>query len=233
MDGWIELARGPLFRLSLAILVLGLAYRVASVLVMAAAAWRRAGDRDLPLRRIAATTARWLLPVRLVRARPVYSLLSVVFHVGIVALPLFLAGHVVLWQHTVPIPWPVLPPAVADVLAVAALVAVVTMLVSRAATPAARALTGWQDVAALALTGLVLGAGVLAAHPAVSPFGARGVLLVHILAGDLALVLTPFTKLVHCILLPFTRLVFELGWHFPAESGRHVAVVLSKENEPV
>ncbi len=28
MDGWIDLARGPLFRIALAICVLGLAYRV-------------------------------------------------------------------------------------------------------------------------------------------------------------------------------------------------------------
>ena len=40
---------------------------------------------------------------------------------------------------------------------------------------------------------------------------------------DLALVLTPLTKIVHCILAPLTQLLAEAGWHFPAASGRNVA----------
>ena len=30
-----------------------------------------------------------------------------------------------------------------------------------------------------------------------------------------------------------TRLLSEVAWHFPADSGRHVAVALGKENEPI
>ena len=58
-------------------------------------------------------------------------------------------------------------------------------------------------------------------------------LLIHMLAGNLALILTPLTKIVHCVLYPLTQLLSEIGWHFPAESGRHVAIALAKENEPV
>ncbi len=61
----------------------------------------------------------------------------------------------------------------------------------------------------------------------------RGLVLVHVLVGDLALILTPLTKIVHCILYPLTQLLSEVGWHFPAASGRHVAVALAKEQEPI
>ena len=33
--------------------------------------------------------------------------------------------------------------------------------------------------------------------------------------------------------MPLTQLISEIGWHFPAESGKHVAVALAKENEPI
>jgi hypothetical protein len=57
--------------------------------------------------------------------------------------------------------------------------------------------------------------------------------LLHVLGGDLVLIMIPTTKIAHCVLYPFTQLLFQLGWHFPADTGRHVAIALRKENEPV
>ena len=76
IESWIDLARGPLFRVSLGILVLGLIYRFAVAAVQVAAAWRRAGDRQLPTAAIASATLGWLFPRRLLRARPLYSVAS-------------------------------------------------------------------------------------------------------------------------------------------------------------
>lgn len=233
MDAWIELFRGPLFRLSLLTCGLGLAYRLGNAAVATAAAWRRAGDRGIPIGSVVRTVFHWLFPHRLVRARPAYSAASFLFHVGIVLVPLFLAGHVALLAGVLPRWWPTLSPAVADTLTVIAVLALAFLLAARAATAAARALTSVQDVAVLALLLVVLGAGFFAAHPRVSPISARTALLVHVAAGNLALLLTPFTKLVHCVLVPVSHLLAEVGWHFPAESGRHVAIALNKENEPV
>ena len=82
------------------------------------------------------------------------------------------------------------------------------------------------------LLALVL-SGYWAAHPTASPLAPRTMVLIHMLLGNLALVLTPLTKIVHCVLYPLTQLIGELGWHFPAATGRHVAVALAKEDEPV
>lgn len=233
MDAWIEIARGPLFRIALAVLIFGLLYRVGAAMAQIVATWRRAGDRRLPLAAVARATASWLVPVRLLKAKPAYAVLSLFFHVGIIALPLFLAGHVALVRASVGVAWAAFPPVVADALTLVTLAALVGLLVGRFASASSRALTRPSDALILLLLIVVVGCGFLAAHPGLSPFAARTMLLLHVLAGDLALALTPLSKIAHCIIYPFTQLIFELAWHFPAASGRDVAVALSKEGEPV
>jgi nitrate reductase gamma subunit len=233
MDLWIETARGPLFRIALTVLILGLTYRVVVVVFQIAAAWLRAADRRLPGAEIVAATLGWLLPVRLLRSRPVYSAASFLFHVGMIVVPLFLAGHVALLVGILPGGWPTLSPSVADVLTLACLAALVVLLVGRVGVKPARRLTRTQDVILLVVLLLTVLFGYLAAHPTQSPFGARAVLLFHILGGNLVLVLIPTTKIAHCVLYPFTQLLFQLGWHFPAQTGRHVAMALAKEDEPI
>jgi nitrate reductase gamma subunit len=233
IEHWIDLAGGPLFRISLGILVFGLAYRLGVVLIQVIAAWRRAGDRRLPTGAVAAATLGWLLPKRLLRARPFYSVASFSFHIGIILVPLFLVGHVVLLRGYLPRDWPRLDPLLADVLTLVCAVALGGLLVGRMISRMARALSKTQDVAVVAVLFLLVLSGFFASHPMLSPLEARSMLLIHMLLGNLALILTPMTKIVHCVLYPLTQLVFELGWHFPAETGRHVAVALHKEGEPV
>jgi hypothetical protein len=232
-DTWIDLARGPLFRFSLAVCLLGLIYLAATTAVSIALAWWRAGDRKLPLAALARATARWIVPVRLIRARPLYSVASLVFHAGILLVPLFSIGHVRLWQQRLPLPWPVLPAGIADGLSVAAVVALAAVLVGRWSSRVSRGMSRAQDVLVLLLLLAVALTGVLVAHPTWSPVNARVVLLAHLLLADATLVLTPMTKIAHCVLFPVLQLVFEVGWHFPAASGRHVAIALAKEDERV
>jgi hypothetical protein len=233
IESWIDFARGPLLRVSFGILVLGLIYRFAVAVVQVVTAWRRAGDRQLPTAAIASATLGWLFPKRLLRARPLYSFASFSFHVGIILVPLFLVGHVVLLEGYLPRAWPRLDPLLADVLALVSIVALGAVMLGRTISNTALALNKTQDLAVLVVLFLLVLSGFLASHPMLSPLGARTMLLAHMLFGNLALILTPTTKIVHCVLYPLTQLVFELGWHFPAETGRHVAVVLKKEGEPI
>ena len=116
---------------------------------------------------------------------------------------------------------------------IALLIALVILLVGRVGVKSARKLTRSQDVLLLVVLLLTVLFGYLAAHPTQSPLAARAMLLFHILGGNLVLVLIPTTKIAHCVLYPFTQLLFQLGWHFPAETGRHVAIALAKEDEPI
>ena len=233
MDLWIETARGPLFRIALTIMLLGLGYRVVVVVSQIAIAWFRAADRRLPGNDIVAATLGWLMPVHLLRSRPLYSAASFLFHVGVIVVPLFLVGHAALLAGILPRSWPTLNSTVADGLTLACLAALVVLLMGRVAVKSARKLTRAQDVLILVALLMTVLFGFLAAHPTQSPFDARAMLLFHILGGNLVLVLMPTTKIAHCVLYPFTQLLFQLGWHFPAATGRHVAVALAKEDEPI
>jgi nitrate reductase gamma subunit len=231
MDAWIDLARGPLFRLALASCLLGLGYHLGNTLWMLVQSHRRSTDKELALGSVASATFGSLLPFR--RRRPLQTVAGVAFHVGILLVPLFYVGHVTLWQGMMPIPWPTLGPAVSDALTLATVTGLATLLLLRLLVRSSRELTTTADVAVLVLLLVVTGSGYWAAHPTSSPTSARPMLLVHLLAANLALFLTPLTKIVHCILAPLNQLVSEVAWHFPAESGAHVAVALGKENDPV
>ncbi len=53
MDGWLHVARGPLFQAALAFMLLGLARQLALTLWEAGRAYRRAGDRTIPAGQVA------------------------------------------------------------------------------------------------------------------------------------------------------------------------------------
>ncbi len=233
MDTWILAARGPLFRLALAVCLLGLAYRLGTALWHVRAAHGRAGDKRLPTKAIWQATWQWLLPLRLLRCQPIHGLASFLFHLGLLSLPLFYVGHVTLWRATLPGWWPAIGPVLGDWLTLAALAGLGLILGLRLLSSVSRDLTTPADVGILLLLLALTGTGYLAAHPTACPGDPRLMVLLHILAGDLALILTPLTKIVHCVLSPLTQLLSEVGWHFPADSGRRVAVALGKENEKV
>ncbi len=233
MDGWIALAKGPFFRVALTICLLGLAYRLGTTIWQIRTAYHRAGDKRLNSHAILKATLQWLVPARLFRMRPVYGLASLAFHIGLILVPLFYVGHVTLWQRTLPLAWPTFGTLLSDILSLVTIVALSSILLLRMFVTASRDLTNREDVVILFVLLALTLSGYWAAHPASSPISPRSMLLAHILLGDLALILTPTTKIVHCVLSPLTQLLSEVGWHFPADSGRHVAMALSKENEPL
>ncbi|HKJ03778.1 MAG TPA: hypothetical protein VJ997_15025 [Longimicrobiales bacterium] len=233
MNAWLHFARGPLFQAALAFMLLGLARLFALTLWEAGRTYHRAGDKSIPTRQVLRATLRWLVPAGRLRNRWPYSLTTLVFHVGAILVPLFLAGHIALWERGVGLSWPALPNAVATVLTLAVVAAAAAVVVLRAGSRASRPLSRFQDYALPVLIAVLFSAGFLVMHPAWSPVPAKATLLVHVLTGDLLIFLVPLTKLSHMILLPLTQLVSELAWHFPPDAGRRVAVALGKENEPI
>jgi hypothetical protein len=58
-------------------------------------------------------------------------------------------------------------------------------------------------------------------------------MFVHVMSGNLVLVMIPFSKLSHAVLFPTTQLVSEMAWHLVPNSGEKVVLSLGKENEPI
>jgi nitrate reductase gamma subunit len=224
---------GPLFWTALAFMILGLLRHVGLTLWEGARAYQRAGDKDIPFGKVLATTLMWLIPIGRLRNRWLFSISTLSFHVGVILVPLFLAGHIKLWREGVGLSWPALPNGVATTLTWIVIAAAVAVVIQRAGAKDSRALGRFQDYALPLFIAVPFLSGFLVMHPAWNPFSRDPTLLIHVLSADLLIFMVPLTKLSHMILLPFTQLVSELAWHFPSDAGSRVAVTLGKENEPI
>jgi nitrate reductase gamma subunit len=161
----------------------------------------------------------WLIPwgSSSMRRQPLFTLMFFLFHICLLATPLFLNAHNILWDEAFGVsPWS-MPDKVADILCMVLLVAGLYLLGRRIIRPEVRILTGAGDVALLLLTLLPFLTGLLAYHQW-GPY--ETLLLIHIISAEVLLVLIPFTKLGHMVLFFFTRSVigFEMGGRRGARS---------------
>lgn len=230
-----DLARGPLLKLSLLVMAAGL-LRVGLLQIWELGwAYGRAGDQVVSWPVIIKRSLAWLLPWRYwgPESRRLYNLTSFVFHVGIIAVPLCLAGHVALWQQELGVSWFALSPVVADLLTVLTVVALAGLLVGRAVNAGSRTLSKRQDWLIPILCMLPFVTGFLVAHPRFSPIDVQVVYLLHMLSAELLLILVPFTKLVHIVLFWSNRVSSEFGWRFAPGAGEQVRATLGKEGQGV
>jgi nitrate reductase gamma subunit len=233
IEFWLELARGPVFRVALVLMILGLLRHAILTWIGITRMIASAGDRRIPYCRVVCTTLLWLFPFTKLNNRLWYSITSVVFHVGLIVTPLFLAAHIRLWKHGLGFSWTAVSHDAADVLTIATIAAGITLVTGRIANRHSRAISRFQDFVLPVLLIVPFLSGLLASRPALNPFSYEGIMLVHVMSGNLILTLIPFSKLAHAVLLPTAQLVSEVAWHFPADSGAKVALALQKEANQV
>lgn len=233
VEAWIVFARGPLFRTALAFMILGLSRHAIATIWESVAIIHRAGDKSIPWPQVLGATLKWLLPVGQITSRVLFGLTTLAFHVSIIVVPIFLAGHIELWERGIGLSYTAIPNSVADVLTIVAIVTAGLLALERAAARDSRALSRFQDYALPLLVAAPFATGFLVMHPDWNPFSRETAFLMHVLSADVLLILIPLTKLTHMVLLPATQLISELAWHFPPDAGTKVAVTLGKEREPV
>jgi nitrate reductase gamma subunit len=233
MIEWLEWARGPAFVFSFTLMVLGLARNLLLTIWGVISALMKAGDKKIPWKNISITSLEWLFPIKKLKERIVYSLASILFHVGLILVPVFLIEHVALWQRGIGISWPTISQSLADGLTLLTLTMIIALLIGRISNPTARALSRGQDFVLLILIALPFASGFLASHPALNPFNYHGTMLVHVMSANLIMCLIPFTKLCHGVIIPLTQIVAEVGWHFPPNTGKQVRLSLGKETDSV
>lgn len=227
MDAAMQFARGPLFAACFLLMVLGLSRLVVLRTYEYRRAWKRAARDHFPFGRALRDIGKWLVPVRhIYRASPAIGLLSFLFHIGLILVPIFLAEHVFLWRRGIGVAWPSLPRSIADGLTILTIVTGLGLLGFRTFQSAARFMSHAADYLLLVILLIPFISGLLALHPAWNPFSYQPTMLVHVLAGDLLMALMPFTKLSHAVLFPFERVSSEVYWRFPAGAGDRVAEVL-------
>ena len=234
MEAVLDFAGGPLFRLCLALMILGLARSLFLDLWGAWQAYRRAGDKTMPWKLVTARTLEWLVPVRRIfNNRPLYSIFSIGFHIGLLLVPIFLFAHVSLWRQEIPIPWLTLSYNWAYGLTLSTIIFGLALIIGRLFNKSTSFLSRKQDYLWPVLLLIPFITGFVCAHMQVSPNQYQFFMLVHVLAGDLILVLIPFTKIAHCVLMPLSQMICTLAWKFPPETDDKVCTTLNKKGAPV
>ena len=154
----------------------------------------------------------WLIPwgSASMRNQPVFSFAFFLFHILLFGVPIFLSAHNILLQEWVGWSLWTLPDGVADILTIVMMVVMAFLLLRRLVRPEVRILTTAWDYTLLLLTFLPFFTGFLAYHQW-GPY--RLMLILHIIFGEVLLVVIPFSKLGHMILWFFSRsfIGFEMG----------------------
>lgn len=146
----------------------------------------------------------WLIPLGSVslRQQPLFGLVFFVFHICLLGVPLFLLAHNTLWNEAFGVSLPSLPDVLADYGTLVVMACVVFLFGRRLARPEVRAISGAWDYLLLVLVLAPFLTGYLAYHQ----WGDYELMMVlHVLTGELMLVVIPFSKLGHLILFFFTR----------------------------
>ncbi|MCG6907205.1 MAG: respiratory nitrate reductase subunit gamma [Desulfobacteraceae bacterium] len=214
-----EFLTGPMLILSLCVFFVGLAAR--AIWYARGLNWQldRVAYGTYPgpgLKGAVRSVGSWLLPFGTYgwRAQPFMTVAFFLLHLGAVLVPLFLLGHTLILQAAIGVSPPSLPGTLADILSWAALVGLAMLTLRRIALPEVRILTSGQDYLILALSAAPFVTGLLARHH-VGDYSL--VLVLHILCGELLLILAPFTKLAHIVLFFMSRA--QIGMDYGIKRG--------------
>jgi nitrate reductase gamma subunit len=209
-----EFVRGPLVWIAFLVFLGGMIYRV-SALISLSLKKDRVIYNHLSLAWALRSIFHWLLPLnQTVKQYPVYSIVTYVFHICLLVTPIFLLAHNILWQESWDISWWSLPEDVADYLTLVMLFTILFLIVRRATLPYVRIVTTASDYLLLLLVLMPFLTGYIAYHQWIEY---KTMLIIHILSGELMLMLIPFTKLAHMILFFFTRA--HIGMEFGERRG--------------
>ncbi len=202
MQSVLWFLRGPLVWIALLVFVIASAYKVNKVI-------RMAKDEKVIMPYLSAyyglrSIFRWVIPFSThnMRIRPLFTLVSFSFHVSLLATPLFLMDHAVLWHESWGVRWASLPGNVADVMTVIVMVGCAFFMVRRVVAPQVRNVTSWDDFALALLVASPFVTGFVAHHQWL-PY--RAMLVLHIVCGAAWLVAIPFTRLAHMLWFFLTR----------------------------
>jgi len=158
---------------------------------------------------VMATFLRWLLPINKdVAKNPVFMILAYVFHICLIVVPVWYSGHVGLWEESrFGWSWASIPDALADWMTIALVAIAVFFLLRRVISADIRLLSTFSDYLLILVTALPFLTGYFAAHSTLGSIAFLGdnMQLIHMLSGELMLILIPFTKLSHFILFFCSR----------------------------
>jgi len=232
MEQWISFAKGPLFAFTFLIMILGLTRLVLiQVYLLITGKGRRL--QNAPWRKIITEASSWIVPVRhLIPGTKLFSVVSYLFHIGILVVPLFLADHIALWERFLNFNLPEIGRYSADLLTLFTITCIFVLLGFRTFSQRQRSMSRQSDYLLLLVVLLPFVSGYLAMHPRYNLFPWDVMMLVHLLSAELLFVVIPFTKLAHIVLFFFDR-ISALHWQLRPGAGDKVVESLYGEEARV
>lgn len=204
MEDLLNFARGPALQWALIILVLGILWRLAGILLL-----RRKADYSEPRGTspwqgaIKTILTRSLPPKAFAKQTLFAHVVGYTFHIGFFVVIFGFAQHILFIRDLTGLSWPALPTSVIYFVGVVTVAALIATLVRRITHPVLRLLSNFDDYFSWFVTTLPVVTGLLAA----AHLGARyeTLLAIHILSVELLMVWLPFGKLGHSFLVFVSR----------------------------
>jgi nitrate reductase gamma subunit len=146
----------------------------------------------------------WIVPFasRNMRARYEFTIVTFIFHISLILLPIFLVAHVVMFSFSWGPHWRVFQASTATFLTIMVIFACLFFLCRRLMLPEVRFVTEPSDYLLL----------IIAVAPFLTGFAAsrqwfdyETVVIIHMISGAVMLMAIPFTRLSHMLYFPFTR----------------------------
>ena len=199
---YYELARGPLVGIAFAVFFFGCVCRVLFTLIkkqhrkmLYPSATVKGGIRSIIY---------GILPFgsSYMRANPVLAIVTILFHVCLLLLPLFLLAHILLWYESFNILWWNIPELVSDIMTVIVVLSCLFFCGRRVFIPEVKHVTSAGDFVLLILIMFPFLTGFLATHQW-GPY--RPLLIAHIVSGELLLMVIPFSRLGHMLFFWLSR----------------------------
>lgn len=194
-DALLEILDGPVLNVVMAAFLIGLPLRFGAQLwaIGRASKDRKALDREVgPGLNILGLMA----PLhRLIGARPGYSISRAVFHLVLIAVPVFYSGHVSLWEDSwLELELPALPDGWSDIATLGLIAATLYFILRRLALARLRTNSGPANYFLLMIIGAAFGSGYILAHGTLDhlEFFSNNGYLLHLICGELAILCSLF-----------------------------------------
>jgi nitrate reductase gamma subunit len=199
---------GPLLWIAFLVFIIGSFLRVAMFLV-ASTKKDKIIYQHFSWKYALSTIGRWLLPLnKSVSKNPVFSILGYIFHICLIVVPIWFSGHIYLWEES-RFAWSWTPIAdwLADWMTIILLVIALFFLLRRIFSADIRLISGFADYLLIIVTALPFLTGYFLTHGTLDniAFLGNNMTLIHMLSGEIMLMLIPFSKLSHFILFFFSR----------------------------
>ena len=220
-----DFVRGPLMWLSSIIFISGIIYRTVQLFVLT----RKKEKVPCTKKKVEITDQKkysseeqkfkLLLAFQnsLIGKNPIMAIVSSIFHACLFITPIFAAGHALSLYESWGFSFITLPDNLIDLLTIIFLACALFFLMRRIVIPRVKSISTPYDYLLLFITAAPFITGFYAYH---QYFDYKTVITLHILAGEIMLIVMPFTKLGHMVFFFFIRIL--IGNEYSFGKGKRV-----------